>query len=329
MSKFMDNIKGFINSTSWKIQKHSPEICLAVGIVTTIAGVVTACRATIKAQEVLEDHKKQMETIHKCEETGKTTNEKGEIVEYTHEDAKKDSFTTLIKTGVKCLRLYLMSLILIGLSIFCQIKGYKTLSERLAMASAAYAALAAKFKDYRKRVRDKFGEEEEKAIYHNMRAKDITMTTTDEDGNVVEQKQTVMIADDDDYTALFTKYNSDGTVNTAWNPDIDRNLFWLRSEQSYLNSVLQLRNGKPVTLNEVRHRLGLPLTAKGQAVGWTYEPNNPNHKGDNYIDFGIDKIYRAYDNGEEVPGEASLVLEFNVDGDILYSFDKYKDKKSA
>ena len=90
MSKFMDNIKGFISSTSWKIQKHSPEICLVAGIVATVAGVVTACRATVKAQEVIEDHKKQMETIHKCEESGKTANEHGEITEYTHEDAKKD-----------------------------------------------------------------------------------------------------------------------------------------------------------------------------------------------------------------------------------------------
>ena len=327
--KFMDSIKGFISSTSWQIQKHSPEICLVVGIATTIAGVVVACRATIKAQEVIEDHKHQMETIHKCEETGKTTNEQGEIVEYTHEDAKKDSFATLVKTGVKCFKLYLLAVILIGLSIFCQIKGYKTLSERLAMASAAYAALAAKFKDYRARVRDRLGTDEEKAIYHNVRAKDITMTTTDENGNTVEETQTIAIADDDDYTAIFTKYNSDGTTNLAWNNSLDRNLFWLRSEQAYLNSVLQLRKGKPVTLNEVRYRLGLPLTMKGQAVGWTYEPNNPNHKGDNYIDFGLEKVYTAYRNGEEIPGEASLVLEFNVDGDILYSFDKYKGKKIA
>lgn len=329
MSTFVDNIKGFLSSTSWKIKKHSPEICLAVGIVTTIAGVVTACRATIKAQEVIDDHKKQMETIKKCEETGKTKNEQGEIVEYTHEDAKKDSVATLIKTCVKCCKLYFLSFLLLCLSIFCQIKGYKTLSERFAMASAAYAALAAKFKDYRKRVRDKFGEDEEKAIYHNVRAKDITMTTTDENGNVVEEKQTVMIADDDDYTALFTEYNDDGTKNIVWNNSLDRNLYWLQAEQAYLNSLLQLRNGKPVTLNEVRSRLGLPLTAKGQAVGWTYEPNNPNHKGDNYIDFGLERTYMAYRNGDEIPGEASLVLEFNVDGDILYSFNKYKNKKIA
>ena len=326
MSKFMDNIKGFISSTSWKIQKHSPEICLAVGIVTTIAGVVVACRATIKAKEVIEDHKKQMEVIHNCEESGKTHNEQGEIVEYTHEDAKKDSFSTLIKTGIKIGKLYLLSLILIGLSIFCQIKGYKTLSERLAMASAAYAALAAKFKDYRARVRDKFGEDEEKAIYHNIRAKDIEMTKTDEDGNAVTEKQTVFIADDDDYTALWSQYNEDGVKNLNWSPSVDRNLFWLRSEQAYLNSQLQLRKGRPVTLNEVRSRLGLPLTMKGQAVGWTYEPNNPNHKGDNYIDFGLEKLYMAYRNGEEMPGEASLILEFNCDGEILYAFNKHKEK---
>ena len=158
-----------------------------------------------------------------------------------------------------------------------------------------------------------------------MKAKEIVQTRYDENGNPIEEKKTVMVADDDDYSAIFTRYNPDGVENTKWNNDLERNLTWLKMEQAWLNNLLICRKGKPVTLNEVRERLGLPLTEKGQAVGWTYEPNNPNHKGDNYIDFGLDPLLRAYRNGDEVPGEASLVLDFNVDGEILYAFKKYKN----
>ena len=324
MGNIMESVKGFVSKTSWEIQKKAPEILLVTGIVTTVAGVVAACRATIKAQDVVKEYKHQMEVIEKSESDGKTVDENGEIVEYTHEDAKKDRVTTKIKCFGKCVKYYALAIILIGLSIFCQIKGYKTLSKRLAMASAAYAALASRFKNYRAYITDKFGIEEDKAALHGMKAKEIVQTRYDEDGNPIEEKKTVMVADDDDYSAIFTKYNPDGTQNLCWSNDLDRNLTWLKMEQSYLNHELVCRKGKPITLNEVRKRLGLPLTAKGSVVGWTYEPNNPNHHGDNYIDFGLEPMFRAYRNGDEIPGEASLVLDFNVDGEILYAYNKYK-----
>ena len=115
----MESVKGFVSSTSWKIKKHSPEILLVCGIVTTVAGVVTACRATLKAQDAMEEHKKQMDVIQKCEESGKTVNSDGETVEYTPEDAEKDKLTVKIKTTIKVSKLYFLSFILIGLSIFC------------------------------------------------------------------------------------------------------------------------------------------------------------------------------------------------------------------
>lgn len=329
MTNIIESAKGFITRTKWDLKKKSPEILLVCGIVTTVAGVIAACGATIKAQPIIEEHKKQVETIKKCEEAGKTVDAEGKEVEYTHKDAKKDTYISLLKTGVKCGKVYLLACILIGLSIFCQIKGYKILAERLAAASAAYAALAAKFKAYRKKVADKFGPEEDKAIYCDMKAKEIETVKVDADGNEIKDKLTVMVTDDDDYTALFTEYNPDGIKNTNWWNDAERNLGWLKGEQAYLNHKLQCLKGRPITLNEVRERLGLNPTAKGGVVGWTYEPDNPNHHGDNFIDFGLEPIYRAYRNGEEMPGESSFLLEFNVDGDILYAYNKYKEKKAS
>lgn len=315
------SIKGFVSKTSWKIEKHAPEILLVTGIAATIAGVVTACRATVKAQEVIDEHKKQLDIIEKSEADGVTVNADGETVAYTHDDAKKDRLTTLVKTGTKCVKLYLLSLILIGLSIFCQIRGYKTLSQRLAAASAAYAALATKFRDYRKRVADKFGETEERTIYHDMKAVDVQRNGEDENGNPIEGKvETVFVADDDDYTALFSQFNKDGIINPEWYPDSDQNLSKLQIKQNYWNKVLQCRKGRPVTLNEVRRDLGLETTQKGQAVGWVWRPDDPNHIGDNEILFGIDPLIRAYRNGEEMPDESSILLDFNVDGNILYAF---------
>ena len=60
--------------------------------------------------------------------------------------------------------------------------------------------------------------------------------------------------------------------------------------------------------------LDIPKTKAGQKVGWIYDKKNPT--GDNYVDFGIyssDVAKRRFVNGYE----RSILLDFNVDGDIL------------
>lgn len=312
----MTSVKGFVSSTSWKIEKHAPEILLAVGIVSTIGAVVTAVKATSKASVIIEDHQKQMEIIHKCDEVSKT----GEGEEYTHDDCKKDTVGVYMRTGLKFVKLYGPTALLVGGSIVSQVCGYKVLSKRLAAASAAYAALATKFKDYRKRVADKFGINEERSIYHDMKAVDVQRNGEDENGNPIEGNvETVFVADDDDYTALFTQYDKNGVLNLAWEPDSEQNLTWLRMRQNYWNQVLKCRKGKPVMLNEIREDLGVGRTQKGQAVGWVYKPDDPKHVGDNFIDFGLDPIIRAYRNGDEMPDDSSFILDFNVDGNVVWA----------
>lgn len=316
------SIKGLVSSTSWKIEKHTPEILLTVGLVSTVAAVVTAVKATPKATAIIAEHKQRMEVVHTCADEGKSGDlETGTNVEYTKDDAKQDTVTVYVQTGVKLVKVFAPTAIFIGASIVSQVCGYKVLSKRLAEASAAYALLATKFKGYRQRVADRLGITEERNIYHDMKAQDVVRNGEDENGNpVMGDVETIFIANDDDYSGIFSQYNDDGILNPAWYADSEQNLTWLRMEQEYWNNVLKCRKGKPVTLNEVRDRLGLGKTQKGQAVGWVYAPDDPKHNGDNYIDFGLDPVIKAYRNGDEIPDESSFVLDFNVDGDILYAF---------
>lgn len=305
INSIIDSAKGFASRTSWKIQKHAPEILLVTGIVSTVAAVVSAFKAAPKAKEVIEEHKAQMEIVHKSADT---------------EKEKKSTITVYAKSGCKLGKVLLPVIGFTGGSIVSQICGYKVLSRRFAEASAAYALLAAKFKKYRKNVANRMGETEERVIYHDLQPKEVTTTTTNENGEEVTKTETVFIADDDDYTGIFSRVNEDGIVNTKWEPSTEQNLTWLMMQQDYWDKVLRCRKGKPVTLNEVRAWLDLPVTQKGQAVGWVYDPDNPEHNGDNFISFGLDPLIRAYRNGEEMPDDNSFVLDFNVDGEILYAF---------
>ena len=90
------------------------------------------------------------------------------------------------------------------------------------------------------------------------------------------------------------------------------NLVFLKQQQNWANELLKTRGH--LFLNEVYDMLGIERSKAGQVVGWVYDETNPDC--DNYVDFGIYDIYnerkRAFVNG----WERSILLDFNVDGDI-------------
>ena len=88
---------------------------------------------------------------------------------------------------------------------------------------------------------------------------------------------------------------------------------YLRRQQDYANELLKAKGH--LYLNEVYDILGLPRSKAGQIVGWVYDEKNP--IGDNYVDFGIYEQNRAK-NRDFVNGyEKTILLDFNVDGNIL------------
>ena len=117
-----------------------------------------------------------------------------------------------------------------------------------------------------------------------------------------------------DYSRYFAYGDAKGAEHNA-----DYNLFFLRSQQDLANHILRA-NGF-LFLNEVYDMLGIERSIPGQTVGWVYDKNKDDH-GDNYVDFGIQEVYRKRsDNPNDY--EKVFLLDFNVDGSILdHSLDK-------
>ena len=104
-------------------------------------------------------------------------------------------------------------------------------------------------------------------------------------------------------------------TSRCWEKNAELNLGFLRAQQNYAND--KLRSQGYLFLNDVYDMLDIERTQAGQCVGWIYDPENPDHKGNNYVDFGIYDIHRK-ENRKFVNGiERSILLDFNVDGDIL------------
>lgn len=302
---FINKLSRSVHKVGFQLKKHSPEILITAGVVGTVASTIMACKATTKINDILEDHKDQTEAIHEGMDAGEV---RGHV--YTVEDGKKDLTIVYTQTAVKLVKLYAPSVVLGAASITALISSHTILKKRNVALAAAYATVDRGFKEYRGRVIERFGKELDRELKYNIKAKTIEETVIDENGEEKTVTKTVSVADPNTHSD-YARFFDDGCA--GWAKDAEYNLTFLKMQQAEANKRLQ-REGY-LFLNDVYTMLGIPRTKAGNVVGWIYDEKNP--IGDNFIDFGIYDYYNQK-NRDFVNGyERTILLDFNVDGDIL------------
>ncbi len=290
----------------FKVRKHSPEILVVAGVVGTVASGVLACKVTTKAGDILIDTKTKLGQIHDVMADEGISEE-----EYSKEDATRDLAIVYAQTGVKFAKLYGPALALGALSIGCILTSNNILRKRNVALAAAYATVDKGFKEYRSRVVDRFGEVVDRELKYNIKAEKITETEVDEEtGKEKKVKKTVEVVNGIDGYSDYARFFDEASRN--WEKDPEYNLMFLRAQQQYANDLLRSRGH--LFLNEVYDMLGIPRSKAGQVVGWVYNEENP--VGDNYVDFGMYDIHREKVRDFVNGYERSILLDFNVDGNI-------------
>lgn len=299
----LTNASRTFSKLTLKSKKYAPEIMVIAGVAGVITSTVMACKATTKAGEISEKTKNQMTQIHEVAETKPD--------KYSEEDMKKDTVIVYTQTAVEFAKLYCPAVILGTVSIACILGSHHILRKRNAALAAAYATVDKSFKDYRGRLIERFGKELDKELRYNIKAKEFEETVVNEEtGEETTVVKTVNVADAIEYSD-YARFFDEGCA--GWTKDSEHNLYFLKCQQNYANERLKTRGY--LFLNDVYEMLGIPKTKAGQIVGWVYDEKNPN--GDNFVDFGIYDINkeraRAFVNGYE----RTILLDFNVDGNIL------------
>lgn len=305
--KLPSNVTRAFHKVGFQLKKHSPEILVVSGVVGMVGAGVLACKATLKVNEIVDDHKETVDKIHEATETGVTKAGKP----YTAEDSKKELTIVYAQTGLKLVKLYGPALAVGTLSATAILAGHNITRKRNVALAAAYTAVDKGFKDYRERVVERFGKEMDKELRYNIKAKEVEETVVDEKGKEKTVKKTVQVSDMNP-----TKYSPYAVVFDCgckgWDDSAEHNKAYLIALQEYFNQKLRIEGY--VFLNDIYGELGLPKTKAGQQVGWIYDEKNP--IGDNYIDFGMFDIYNEKAN-EFINGyEKVIILDFNVDGPI-------------
>jgi hypothetical protein len=280
-------------------QKNSPGFLFGVGVVGMVGSTVLACRATLKVDEVLEESQAKLKLAKTLEHN-----------DYSERDRRKDISVIYVRTGVSIVKLYGPAIIIGGLSITALTKSHNILNKRNAAITAAYAALEKGFNEYRARVVEKYGVEQDR----NFRYGTQQVEVVDPDTN--KKKIVTRVGPGD--PSIYARFFDNGS--TSWSKEPEYNLIFLKCQQNYANDLLRARGH--VFLNEVYDMLGIPRSKAGAVVGWLLTPEG---QTDNFINFGVfdDKSDSARDfvNGFE----GAILLDFNVDGIIYDKIDMGKE----
>lgn len=289
----VNSVTCFAGKMSMKVGKASPHIMLGLGIVGVVAGVVVACKETTKAKEVLDETEEKLDNLN-------SQRLPDPIV-------RKETFKIYMKSGGKLVKIYAPAIALEAASIGLIIGSHCVLNRRYIATTAAYKAVEEAFRNYRKRIAEKIGEDDEKRTYLGMSEpkKDIPSANVDPDtGEVIITPENGVVINPNFNASPYARFFDE--LNPNWKKNPEFNLMFLRSQQNYLNDILHARGH--VFLNEAYEALGFPHTSAGAVVGWVLG------SGDDYIDFGLYDAYkesaRDFVNGYE----RSVLLDFNVDG---------------
>lgn len=293
------NFKSAMNAGLMKATEFSPEILTVTGILGMLGGTYMACKATMKLDPVLEKHREGVEAVREKHE---------------HDTEKKIEGRELTKvyaaTGLELVKLYGPTVALDMVSSAAILSGNHILRKRNVALAAAYATLNTGFVTYRGRVIGRFGEEVDRELRAGAHKEKIEVTQTDENGKAKKVKQTVTVVDDG--PSDYARYFAYGEAAAA-EPSEEYNIFFLKAQQELANHMLMAKGF--LFLNDVYEMLGIEKSLAGQAVGWVYDKHVDDH-GDNYVDFGIQEVYRKR-SGDPDDYEKVFLLDFNVDGSIL------------
>lgn len=288
--KIKENIIKTVSKTKFALKKNAPEIMVVAGVVGVVTSAVIACVKTTKVNDILEKSSDRLENVNK--------------------EDKKELTIAYAKTGWEMIRLYSPAVALGTVSVVSILAGHNMLKKRNVALAAAYATVDAGFKEYRKNVVERFGEEVDEELKYGSKKQKIEETIVDENGKVKKIKKEVSVTNLNDHSEYAIYFDE---RSTYYDEVSDYNWMLINGVENNCNDLLRIQGY--LTLNYVLDKLGLEPTASmrkaGMVVGWIYEKDN--QIGDNYIDFHAKEVYR---NREDGTVEKAILLDFNVDGNI-------------
>lgn len=273
-----------------KTKRNSPHIFFGAGLGGAAVATVMACKTTLKAEPMLDQIKVEIEA---AKLRGPYASQKEETQAVAREYARG---------AMKIGKLYAPALLVGGTSVALLTGSHVQLTRRNTALRGTLAATMLAFNEYRGRVRELLGDEQEKDLFNGTESQ--TIKHADGTKELVKVRVRPGLSP---YAKQFDR------TNPRWQKNAEMNRAFIQIQQDIANHDLNSRGY--VFLNDVYEALGFERTKAGQHVGWVR-----NGDGDGYLDFGLQEIHNA---GLVDGTNKEAWLDFNVDGVIEDLLEEY------
>jgi hypothetical protein len=285
-----------------RTKKHAPLIMFSLGAAGVIAAAVVACRATLKVEKVLDEIDEKVAAAKELHEEDPEN--------FPETLLKKETSKAYFTGAAKIAKLYAPAVVIGAASIASLTGSHVMLQNRFAGAAAAYAALEKGYRSYRARVKEKYGEDQDREFLHGYEEIEIVEEALDGSGPVIKTMKRAAAGGE----GIHTKWFDEGSRN--WTKETASNLAYLEAQQNHWN--WKLNQDGYVMLNDVLQGLDLPRFPEGQLVGWVKDADKTG-KGDGLVSFGIfegaTEGARDFMNG----WNKAVKLNFNIDPGLTYT----------
>lgn len=290
------SVSRMANRSLLKLNANSPTILVVSGVIGLGATAVLAAKASRKIDPIIDDHRRERAEIGYVSRENKV--------------ARREQQTAIVElyynSTLRVARVYGPTVALGTISAASVLWGHRILKGRHVATMMAYSGLQEQFLSYRQRVAKTLGESAEKDIYEGAHGE--WVEDPEHKGEYKLQPKYSPEAGAHYLRPFFDEYN------IMWHDDPESNYMVLKGIQAHFNNVLQIRGH--VFLSEVYDALKIERVPETVVTGWLYKPSDPDHKGDNHIDFGFmtgnDPVTVSFRNHQQ----PTVRLNFNVDGVI-------------
>lgn len=259
--------KSLVARAGKSLKQASPTILSVLGAVGVVATVIMAVRATPKALERIEDAKET-------------------------KNLKNGEDLTRMETIAACWQCYIPTTAT-GIATIGCILGANILNRRQQAAlTSAYALLNRTYQDYRKSVKNVFGEEGHKRVLDDMAVERVSENHTIYTQGAFESTTLDFCVPEEEH--LFYDIYSDRQFAST--------IGKVLQAEYHLNRMFAL-NGS-VSLNDLYNYLGLEPVKDGDDIGWWVDDNDEIY----WVDF--DHSVTFIDDGPERPQVECLLIEF-------------------
>lgn len=177
-----------------KIAEHKAELGLLLHGICIGAGTVSACLATLKLEDILDEHQAKIEEVKDNYITLEKAPEDGTVITEIISDTKayrRDLTKVHIHTAAEVGKAFAPTVVIFVISAGFLNKTYKDIkdikNENLRLIGALKGSEVI-IKRYRDEMRERIGEEAEQRFYNNIDTQDISVKEVDENGKEKNKK---------------------------------------------------------------------------------------------------------------------------------------------